>query len=178
MKLLPFFLLSLVFLFSCESDKDEIVTVDQKYSIALPSFLTKTDDLNKEASLQYKNGAKEFYVIVIDESKQEFGDAIKANDLGGEYGNDIKTYSNVVFGGIDESVPGAKKSAEMDTVVNGMPAKFMTVNGKVENENAFYYFAVVEGKKNYYQIVIWTEAAKEAEFKDKMKHIITSLKEL
>lgn len=52
------------------------VTVKDLYSIDIPTALTKTYDLNEEASLQYENISDEYYVIAIDENKQEFFDAV------------------------------------------------------------------------------------------------------
>ncbi|HRW22364.1 MAG TPA: hypothetical protein P5509_10350, partial [Bacteroidales bacterium] len=56
------------------------IQINNLYSIDVPDFLVKTNSLNDEASLQYENTAKEYYVIVIDEAKHDFLEALN-NEL-------------------------------------------------------------------------------------------------
>src|SRR5688572_33470128 len=47
------------------------VNIHDRYSLDLPTYMTKAGDLNFEATLEYKNELKEVYIIVIDESTAE-----------------------------------------------------------------------------------------------------------
>ena len=83
---------------SCVSeDAVEVVNIQGKYSLSVPSFLTKVNNLNEDASLQYQHAWKELYVIVIDEAKSEIGTALKTYDLEGIYSQDLKGYTDLVL---------------------------------------------------------------------------------
>ncbi|PUU68730.1 hypothetical protein DBB36_17300 [Flavobacterium sp. WLB] len=78
-------LLFLVALSSCDqnhsNEKFEKKTVENKYSLSVPESLGVTTELNDQASLQLQNQFDEFYVIVIDELKSDFLNAIENNLL-------------------------------------------------------------------------------------------------
>lgn len=98
MKKITIILSSILTLNSCEpSDEYQIVNIDDKYSLTIPSFLTKVNNLNDNASLQYQHGLKEFYVIVIDESKIELQNALEDYQLTEYFTNDVKGYSDLLL---------------------------------------------------------------------------------
>jgi hypothetical protein len=136
------------------------------------------NNLNDDASLQYQHAWKEFYVIVIDETIEEMQKALEENQLTDTYNNDIKGYSDLLVNGFEQTVSVNRKSEILDTLVNGMPARLLTINGRVEGIDAFYSIAFIQGKKRYYQIMAWTLSNKEYQYKDKMNRIMYSLKEL
>ena len=179
MKKTTLILLTILTLISCETgDKEQNITIGDKYSISIPSFLTKVNNLNDDASLQYQHAWKEFYVIVIDETIEEMQKALEENQLTDTYNNDIKGYSDLLVNGFEQTVSVNRKSEILDTLVNGMPARLLTINGRVEGIEAFYSIAFIQGKKRYYQIMAWTLSNKEYQYKDKMNRIMYSLKEL
>jgi hypothetical protein len=179
MKKTTLILLTILTLISCETgDKEQNITIGDKYSISIPSFLTKVNNLNDDASLQYQHAWKEFYVIVIDETIEEMQKALEENQLTDTYNNDIKGYSDLLVNGFEQTVSVNRKSEILDTLVNGMPARLLTINGHVEGIDAFYSIAFIQGKKRYYQIMAWTLSNKEYQYKDKMNRIMYSLKEL
>jgi hypothetical protein len=172
-------LLTILLLGSCQSvDEEQTVTIENKYSISIPSFLTKVNELNDDASLQYQHAWKGFYVIVIDESKSEMQKALNDNNLAESYTNDIKGYSNLVLNAFEQDLSGSQKSVITDTIINNMPARLLTVSGRVADVDAFYSLAFIQGKKRYYQIMAWTLSSKEYEYKDQMNRIMYSIKEL
>lgn len=179
MKKITILLLTILSLNSCQSgDEQQTVTIENKYSVAIPSFLTKAKGLNDDASLQYQHAWKEFYVIVIDESKSEMQKALDDNNLSESYSNDIKGYSDLLMNGFEQTISVSNKSEILDTTINNMPARLVTVSGRVEGIDAFYSLAFIQGKDRYYQIMAWTLSSKEYEYKDKMNRIMYSLKEL
>lgn len=171
---------AILFFSSCQSRNTEIlVTIQDKYSILLPSFLVKAGTtLNEEASLQYLNTWKEFYVIVIDEPKTEVLKTLKNFNLTEKYSNDIKGYSDLILNGFENSIWISQKSEIKDTLINNMPARLLTINGRSEGMDAFILLTFIEGEKRYYQIMTWTLSSKEYEFKDKMLKLTFSFKEL
>jgi hypothetical protein len=115
---------------------------------------------------------------VIDESKSEMQKALDDNNLAETYANDIKGYSDLLMNGFEQTISVSHKSEIIDTTINNMPARLLTVSGRVEGIDAYYSLAFIQGKERYYQIMAWTLSNKEYEYKDKMNRIMYSLKEL
>lgn len=179
MQRLIILLLTILFITSCKTgDTEKLVTIENKYSISIPSFLVKGSNLNEDASLQYLHAWKEFYVVVIDESKSEMQKALVDNNLTDSYSNDIKGYSDLVLKGYEKTVSISSKSNAIDTLINNMPARLITISGRTKGIDIFYSLAFIQGKERYYQIAAWTLSSKEYEYKDKMNRIMYSLKEL
>ena len=179
MKKITILLLTILSLNSCQSSDDQqTVTIENKYSVAIPSFLTKASGLNDDASLQYQHAWKEFYVIVIDESKAEMQKALDDNNLAETYNNDIKSYSELLMNGFEQAINVSNKSEFIDTTINNMPARLLTLSGRTEGIDGYYSLAFIQGKERYYQILAWTLSSKEYEHKDQMNRIMYSLKEL
>ena len=179
MQRLNILFLTILFITSCQSgDTEKLVPVENKYSISIPSFLIKTNTLNEDASLQYLNAWKEFYVIVIDELKSEMLKALVDNDLTDEYSNDLKGYSDLILDNFELSISISHKSDIVDTFINNMPARLLTINGQAEGIDIFYSLAFIQGHERYYQIMTWTLSSKEHDYKDKMNKILYSFKEL
>jgi hypothetical protein len=173
------FILTIFLLQSCGSgDEEQLISVGNKYSLSIPSFLTKVNNLNDDASLQYQHAWKEFYVIAIDESKEEMQNALIANDLTNLYENNIEGYSKLILDGFKENLSNPYQSEMIDTTINKMPAKLTTLSGTVEGIDAFYSIGIYEGNDSYYQVLAWTLKSKQYSYKTKMNKILYSLAEL
>ena len=147
------------------------VNINDQYSVKLPSFLDRTDKLHKEASLQYENKEKEFYVVVIDERKKE----LKQYDLNfnlSSYFDSVK--KQVISNGLENAVISAGKEMKIDSF-NAMSAE---ITGKTGKEKVFYKFAVVESNEHYYQIFVWTLNDYREKYSADMDSVIYSFKEL
>ena len=120
-------ILTILSLNSCKSGaKQQTVTIENKYSVAIPSFLTKTRGLNDDASLQYQHAWKEFQSLVIDEPKTEVQKALDDNNLSESYKNDIKDYSDLIMNGFEQYISVSHKSEINDTIINTMAARFLS----------------------------------------------------
>ena len=173
------FILTIFLLQSCGSgDEEQLISVGNKYSLSIPSFLTKVNNLNDDASLQYQHAWKEFYVIAIDESKEEMQNALIANDLTNLYENNIEGYSKLILDGFKENLSNPYQSEMIDTTINKMPAKLTTLSGTVEGIDAFYSIGIYEGNDSYYQVLAWTLKSKQYSYKTKMNKTLYSLAEL
>lgn len=165
--------------FSCKmNEKQQTVKIENKYSLTIPAFLTRSKGLNENASLQYQNGRKEFYVIVIDETKSEVARILEENDLTEKFPPTIKGYSDLLLQGFESNISIFKKSDFKDTLINNLPARIININGKADAVSAYYSIAYVEGKDRYYQVMVWTLQKFEDEYKDKMTQVLYTLKEL
>lgn len=179
MKKLAILMLAVAAVVSCQTDrKDQVVTVKDRYTISLPPFVKETSELNEDASLQYQNTLREFYVVVIDESKAEFEKALSDNDLNDLYPQNIKGYSELLLFSMEQAIEIKSKSVLKDTIINNQPSKILTIKGRVEGTDIFYSIGFVQGVKRYYQIITWTLQNKEKEHAGLMKKIIASFKEI
>ncbi len=172
-------LISFILWVSCQPEETErTVTIKNKYSLTIPSFLTKVNNLNEDASLQYQHAWKEFYVITIDDSKEEFIKVLIDNNLTEIYSSDIKGYSDLLLDAFSESMIINSKSEIKDTLINGLPAQTVQITGCKEGINAYFSLGFLEGKDNYYYIMVWTLADKKYKYDSKMTKLIYSFKEL
>jgi hypothetical protein len=171
------FILSALLLFtlaSC-SDSVETVKVDGKYSIDLPSYLSKSDDLNKAASLQYKNAMREFYVLVLDEPKESFNKIVDEGEL--DYEKNLNGYSEILADDIAKS-SGLETTPKMQqTTINNLKARILEFDGTVDNVNIHWKIAYLEGKNRYYQVLTWTIPGKTEDNGEAMMAILKSFKE-
>jgi len=179
MKQLILYILTISLIVGCQPPGTEkTVTIENKYSVTIPSFLTEVHNLNEDASLQYQHAWKEFYVIVIDEHKDEFNKVLVENQLTECYSNDLIGYSDLCLDIFKQGISISSKSDLIDKRINNLPARLITIKGKVEDINAFYSVAYIKGQERYYQIITWTLASKEMLYKEQMQKLINSFKEL
>lgn len=165
---------------SC-ADPNEVQTVSfsNMYSLTIPSFLTQVNNLNDEASLQYQHAFKEFYVITIDEPKDEMHSALTENNLIDLYPANLEGYTNLALETFKTSMTNHNQGTVTDTVINNMPAKFTSINGTVEGIDAYFVYGTYEGDHNYYQVMTWTLANRASTSRKLiMKNILSSLTEL
>ncbi len=166
-------------LISCASDnEDQVVTINDTYSLTIPSFLKQVDNLNEEASLQYQNGIKEFYVMVIDESKAELQQALEDNDLQDLYQNNLDSYSELLINSMVASLRDSKHTTVIKDTIGGMPARITSIKGEIDDVKIFYSLAFCEGESRYYQVYTWTLLERASRHKSKMKEILYSLREV
>jgi hypothetical protein len=171
------FMTMLLALTSCHAFDDSTVVVENRYSMTLPFQLSKKTDLNDDASLQYGNGASELYVVVIDDTKEEFREALQKNDLTDRFSNDLEGFTDLILTGFEESA-SLKNIKQKDAVINGMKAKILSATGTSDGHGIYWQIAYVEGKAHYYQILTWTLSEREQRHTEAMSAIINSFREL
>ncbi len=179
MKLLSSSLLLLLILSACSTATQfNTVNIADKYTLDIPDYLTKTDDLNDDASLQYQNVIRECYTIVIDESKQELYDVIAASLELSEYPQSMEGYCALILHGMLDGGGMTDYKLEKNQTINGLPAQFLSATLEVEGLQVFYKIAMIEGKKDFYQIMTWTLASNAEKQEADMDAILRSFKEL
>jgi len=174
-------ILSILFvLFACKEDTStQTITIKKQYSIEIPDFLTAANHLHEDASLQYQNIFKEFYTIIIDESSKEFNEMVTNEpNLTEFYSPDLEGYSNLIIDNMKVTIEDGTYSEFTQTKINGVDAKIISISGTVEDIKVFYHLTFIKGKKQYYQIVNWTELKRKEDHLQSMENISASFKEL
>lgn len=152
--------------------------MNNRYSIELPKFLNKTNNLNDDASLQYQHIWKELYVIVIDELKREFSDMLNSYSLNSTYSNNVDSYFSLVETSIKELGRDYVKHSTIDTRINNLPAIITSFDINIDGDDTSWILGVFEGHNTYYQLVICTSNDKRLKYHDLSKKIINSFKEI
>lgn len=169
------YFLFIAFLFSLYCCKKETVynsiKVNEKYTIAIPDYLTPCSDLHKDASLQYQNTEKEVYALVIDERKKLMADY----DL--DYDLDLY-YKNIASQAFIESIKDGKISPPGRQEIDGKKALITDISGNINGTDVFYRMGIIETPYAFYQILTWTRAENKEEYMDDMIKTIESFKEL
>ncbi|WP_130734068.1 hypothetical protein [Flavobacterium sp. J27] len=174
MKKIVFLILTHI-LISCGSFENFETIGVNNFSLDLPTYLSKTTNLNNSASLQYQNVFKELYIIAIDEDKNELGKALHNNGLDKIYSNDFNGYVDLLKIGLENDIEMENETVK-DTLINGLQTKLIKFEGKVETYNVFYAVAYVNGVDNYYQIMSWTLLDKKEEYETTIDKMIFSFK--
>lgn len=170
-------LLFLVVLSSCDqnhsNEKFEKKTVENKYSLSVPESLGVTTELNDIASLQLQNQMEDFYVIVIDEPKSEFLQAVENHlinttpNLDGFYGVITNHFKQVMPQ--DYKLYDIKKKK-----INSASSIVFSMSGVVDGNSIFYRYAIIQGRQRYYQVMTWTSGQQEEKYTERMNKIIES----
>lgn len=166
----------IVTLFTACDSEPKTVKIKKQYSVVLPSFLTEGKGLHDDASLQYQNLLKEFYVIVIDEPSSTLDNMITESLPG--YTPDVDGYSKLLISSTAEALHLSKEPALSPKKINGLDARVCGFSGEAEGQKIFWKAAYFKGKKHYYQLLCWTLADKQKDYEADMDNIIDSFKEL
>lgn len=139
-------------------------------TMEIPSYLTKTYDLNDVAILQYQNVLKESYVIVIDDSKDEL------NSLGMGFANSREFLENFIK---DYKVETINRNISNITEFESNNNNHSQVELSWEEEDGEFYMIItsVETKNNFYKILCWTLLEYKNNLKNDFLNISKSLKD-
>jgi hypothetical protein len=99
-------------------------------------------------------------------------------ELSEKYSSDFNGYSNLIFDNYYKNIQVTQKSQVSSLTVNKLPAKRVTIEGKYNEVDAFFYIALIEGKERFYQIMTWTLKNKKGDYQDDMAKMIESFREL
>lgn len=172
-------LLFLVLLSSCneniQNEKYEKKTVKNKFSLLIPESLEQTNKLNSIASIQFENKSQDFYIMVLDESKDAFTKAVDSKVY--DTTSDLDGYYKVVVNHFKEITTKDFKVYDIEKKkINHFNAIVFSMSGIDDGYSAFYRYAVIESNKRYYQIMSWTNTSQEQKHTERMNKIIDSFK--
>lgn len=170
----------LSFFMSCQSEKKyETKTVSASgFSIKIPVFLKKTDILHEEASLQYQNLIREYYIVVIEEPIDEFKAMVDIEPYFKEnFSPDLDGYSKLIMKSIIDNIEVKEQIELTKTEVNGLPCRNLEISGKVDGLDIYYNIAYLQGEYKYYQVVNWTLQGNKKDYASSMIQTINSFQE-
>jgi len=166
--------LAFLLFISCD-EGTQTINIDGRYRIDLPSFLTEDKELHDDATLEYANTFREFYIIILEESKENVHNSFEENEL--EYTTDLKGYTDLLVDNMKQSSSITTASALKPTKINGLDAIVTDASGVVDKIPVYWQLGFVEGKDTYYQTVVWTLEDKKEDNQEKMAQIISTFKE-
>lgn len=148
------------------SDTYETVEVNKQFSLTIPSWLKKEDNLKPGAPFQYANRFRNFYVIAEPVAK----------------GADSTTFALALNANLSLVTKAMTKPMVTDSVgvvYNGVKGTRVEVMGDMSGEKIFFSEVLLEGKKSFYHLSIWTRSEeRKLKFKEDIGQILASFKEL
>ncbi|MDP5170982.1 MAG: hypothetical protein NWR72_12110, partial [Bacteroidia bacterium] len=130
----------------------EVVSSDSVYSLGIPSFLQPGYDMHPFASIQYYDTASQFFVLGMEDSKNNLG-AIKRRRL------KLRGYFNYMETIALERVDSFMYVASYrDTLAQGLSIQSQDYYATIDpfpDLPLFYRVAVYENDEYFYQLIIW-----------------------
>ncbi len=157
------------FIFGCDTfspgatpldlDKDfQSAVVEGIYSIKVPNYMSVSNDLSEEASLQYENLIKDAYLIVIDENKAEFIEIFNELEMLDSTKTALENYTQYQRESISNTMDVTSVSELREIMINGNEALMIQIDGGIPevNTDVTYLLAVIQGNANLYSVLYWT----------------------
>lgn len=166
-------ILTLIFTFSaCKRETNFAeVNINQRYTVLLPDYLQPCADLHENASLQYQNAEIDIYAMVIEEKKS----TMENYDL--DY--DLELYYNSIASqAFVDNIKNGKISPPGRQEINGNKALVSEITGNFDGKDVYYRMGIIETPYSFYQVLMWTQAAKKDEYLPDMIKMLESFKEL
>lgn len=151
-------LIAFVFIFNSEPVKFNSITVEGKFSISIPEYLSKTDSIDTSALLQYKNEKEQIFLLVYeitDIANLSLKDFFK------------KTSDNFI-----SKIGQATLVKYYPEQINNRDAFIGNIRGKVNETSAYYRIAVIESDMSFWEIIIGTNDVNKSRYDEDMNKII------
>lgn len=149
-------------LYSCKyAYKDELITVNNQFTMSVPDYLSKADNLKPGADFQYSNRFRNMYVVVFSNKKDK----------------DFQAFYN-------EQIDVIKKVLDKPTVNDSLPVSIpgaagvhTEIAGKMQGEMIYYSMQTFETKDKFYQECIWTRSEdRKLKYGKDIQRILSSFK--
>lgn len=163
--LIILFLLSVTaffFIVRTEPTKFHEVTIEGKFSISVPEYLSKTDSIDASALLQFKNEKKKMFLVVYEEQDTL---AQSLQELFKKFSTDI--IANIENGILIKYFPEK---------INGKDAFTGNIKGEMNGAKAYYRISVIESSSTFYEIIIGVSDNNRNLVEEDMDRIIMSFK--
>ncbi|NNC96339.1 MAG: hypothetical protein HKN92_12335 [Chitinophagales bacterium] len=161
MRLLSAFLL-LVTIASCKSGNELVtVSIDENYSLEIPSHMEKTDELREDAILQYRNRYRNCYVIAFKQSSDK----------------SLRDYQKEAVSVLTNYLDKPAITDSGITKLGELTAFYTGVFGKMEQEQIYYDHLTIKSPPHFYEVCVWTRGADRRDrYGEELKKILFSFK--
>ncbi|MEA1874331.1 MAG: hypothetical protein U9N51_07890 [Bacteroidota bacterium] len=169
-----------IFLFqSCNQETKHVEkSVKDKYKLSVPENMTELEGLSSEASFQYGNESESFYVLVIDETSDEFYTVFDEYELEEFYPRNLMGYSKMVVETMQENADIFNIGKFENVNINGLEAVETDFYGIYNGLNIYYHLTTLESDSHFYQIMSWTPKENMKLHEESMEKITQSFKEI
>lgn len=168
---------SLLLLTACFGGQREAlkeVTVNNQYSIQIPQSMERTNELHDFAQLQFADEERGYFLIGIEEDKQEL------RKLQLFYGLD--DYAHFVTRTVADGLDTVNVVMQNEQTVNGFACVstdlFGALTSGAEPVEVFYRLMVLESSSHFYQLITWTSREQYPLFRPIANSIECSFAEL
>ena len=131
--------------FGCSFEGETVKFFQDKYEIRKPWLWWTMDDLNDEADVQMGNLFMEAYLVVLSQSKSEFGDNYELDEFS-------ENLSALIEGGLT----GLKTRKPALLTINGYPAIKRVIEGRFEQLPVIYWHISLDTGDDYHQMIVWS----------------------
>jgi hypothetical protein len=153
-----------------KSENYKTVVINDDYSLDIPKYLNEMKALHDEASFEYANIFKEVYVVVLDESKQEFISLFQELELYDDRQTPLENYADFQVKSIRESL-GNSKDNRVNLKIRNISSKHHELHGTVDGIEIGYLLGFVESNEKMYMIMTWTLEERYQKYENTMKTI-------
>jgi len=152
---------------SCKySNEYQAINANNKFSIAIPSWMKEDKSLKEGADFQYANHFRNVYAI---------GETIDRTTL-------KRTNAEIMQDNLNrlrKAMTNPVVSDSIDVTVGNLKGTRVEMYGKMTGENIYFSEVIFEGSKNIYHLSIWTRSEnRKLRFKEDINKIIASFKEI
>jgi hypothetical protein len=120
--------------------KFETQTINNEFSVSVPDYLSKVDNLKPGAEFQYSNRFRNTYSVIFSEKKTKAFPTF--------YSENLKVIKSVL------EKPTVSDSSTVE--VGGTKGIHTELYGKMQGELIYYSVLTLESTEKYYQFCIWT----------------------
>lgn len=159
----------------------DVVKIEDLYSMKIPTFMTVTDQLQEDASLQYNNPFKGKYITVLDEEREEILSFMKDYGVYDESKSQLENYVDTRLNYLAESGIEVSNQTELKSeMINGRKAYSTVIDANVPDvaQDITYFFTYLEGKDHFYMISSWTLFNRKDSYTEEVGTMVKSFKEL
>ncbi|MEM8890748.1 MAG: hypothetical protein AAGD28_22415 [Bacteroidota bacterium] len=151
--------IALLLFISCAACEEQVevfdlqsVTIEDLYTIDLPSRLKSGYDMHDYASLQYYDTLSNLYVIGIEDAKENLGQ-IKRRRL--KQKSYFKFVESTVFSDVDSLVLETEQDYQLGPDLSLRAGDYYARSKNWGDIPVFYRIAVYENYDYFFQLVIW-----------------------
>jgi hypothetical protein len=141
-------------------------STDGQSQIILPNGWKEHRKLNDAAELQAAHLARNLYVIVLTESKEDLDNLT------------LEEHSAITRGRLLESLTAYEVTDPLNFNIKGNPAVQVEIRGQAKNYNVVYLHTTVETAKNFYQILAWTSKSGFEKNRPELERVVGSFLEV